>query len=116
MSTAIDEVPEWLRELCQRLQSEDKAMLKVINLNIRRVNHPMMAALCDVLRYSEDLQSLNLTSSLVDRLDMTSSQVIEPLVDSVLCSATCLLQILHLSYNKITGPLNGIGKALSVNR
>ena len=116
MSTAIDEVPEWLRELCQRLQSEDKAMLKVINLNIRRVNYPMMAALCDVLRYSEDLQSLNLTSSLVDRLNMTSSQVIEPLIDSVLCSATCLLQILHLSYNKITGPLNGIGKALSVNR
>ena len=111
-----EEVPLWLRELCDRLQSDDKAMLTEVNLNIRRLNRSMMMQLCHVLRESTDLRSINLTSSLIDRVDVPSRQVLGPLIQLVLSSPTSLLRILHLSYNRLSGPLEGIGYSLSTNQ
>ena len=114
-----DGIPTWLHELCVRLQSDDnKAMLTEVNLNIRRLNYSMMVHFCNVLLRDDcsALKSLNLTSSLIDRADMPSTQVIDPLVRGVLSSTMCSLQILHLSYNRLTGPLRGLGKSLSVNQ
>lgn len=111
-------VPIWLRELCERLESDEKGMLTEVNLNIRRLTFEMMSHLCHVLLRDNcsALRSLNLTSSLIDRIEMTSAQVAEPLIRDVLSSSTCSLRILHLSYNRLTGPLHGIGKSLSVNQ
>jgi Ran GTPase-activating protein (RanGAP) involved in mRNA processing and transport len=90
-------------------------MLTVVNLNIRKVDRSMMSVLCEGLRTSTDLRSLNLTSSLIDRPGiMSSSQVLQPLLRTILPSQTSL-QVLHLSYNRLTGPLEGIGKALVTN-
>jgi Ran GTPase-activating protein (RanGAP) involved in mRNA processing and transport len=110
------EIPGWLRELCERLQSDDNShMLTVVNLNIRKVDRRMMSVLCEGLRTSTGLRSLNLTSSLIDRPGvMSSSQVLQPLLRTILPSQASL-QVLHLSYNRLTGPLDGIGKALLTN-
>ena len=111
-----DEVPVWLRDLCERLQ-DDKVILTVLNLNIRRVNGSMMRVLSEALVCDAGLHSLNLTSALENRTDMmSSSQVLQPLIRVVLSSTTSSLQVLHLSYNALTGPLDGMGKALSLNR
>ena len=112
------EVPVWLRELCERLESDEKAMLSEVNLNIRRLTYEMMSHLCHVLLRGScsALRSLNLTSSLIDRIEMTSGQVAEPLIRDVLSSSTCSLRILHLSYNRLAGPLHGLGKSMAVNQ
>lgn len=115
-----EQLPVWLRELCERLQSDDKALLTEVNLNLRRLDRPMMDHLCRVLsRNNNDcaLQSLNLTSSLVDRPEMTAAQVAEPLLLKALSSMRCPLRILHLSYNRLMGrTLYRLGESLSVNQ
>lgn len=114
--TVNQEVPVWLRELCERLQSDDQALLTVVNLNLRRVNRQWMTVLCDGLRGKKaSLQSLNLTSSLINRLDISSSQVLQTFIQSVLDCSASSPRILHVSYNSLTGPLDGMGKALSTN-
>jgi hypothetical protein len=109
------EVPLWLRELCERLQSDDGTLLEV-NLNLRRLNRPMMQLLAQVVQNSRDLRSLNLTSSLIDQPDISSSQVLQPFIFSVLPSSTSSLKILHVSYNRLASPLEGLGLSLSKNQ
>lgn len=111
------EVPVWLRDLCERLRDE-RVTLTVLNLNIRRVNGCMMHILSEALVSKRTgLHSLNLTSALENRPGiMTSCQVLRPLLQVVLPSTNSSLQVLHLSYNALTGPLHGMGKALSVNQ
>ena len=112
----LDEIPEWLRDLCERLE-DDTVILTVLNLNIRRVNPSMMRYLSrSLLCRRTGLESLNLTSALENRPGrMTSSQVLQPLIQGVLYSTTSSLKVLHLSYNALTD-CKGIGTALSLNR
>mmetsp|Transcript_14880 Transcript_14880/g.28407 ORF Transcript_14880/g.28407 Transcript_14880/m.28407 type:complete len:298 (-) Transcript_14880:2-895(-) len=116
MENPDDQVPVWLRELCERLE-DDTVILTVLNLNIRRVNRSMMGYLSkSLICKSTGLQSLNLTSALENRPGiMTSNQVLQPLIQGVLDSTTSSLKVLHLSYNALTD-CKGIGTALSLNR
>ena len=99
--------PLWFREICDRLDTKDES-LENLNLNIRRVDRPMMEELSRVVHKSPSLVVLNLTSSIMEHPD-----ALFPLAEHAL-ARTSSLQILHLSYNQIQNTRQ-LGSSLATN-
>lgn len=101
-------IPPWLLELCIRLARNDAELLN-LNLNIRRFDTEMLHALATALEPNKVLHTLNLTSSLV-------KASLFPLIHSVV-SRHSSLQVLHLSYNRISdqNEIEALAQALTTN-
>ena len=102
-------IPRWLNEHCVRLVAIDADIVN-LNLNIRRLNRPMMEALAKALAHNTKIEIVNFTSSFMNTNDETA---ILPLTEVVLPNHPSL-QIVHLSYNRFTNIIS-IGQALQTN-
>lgn len=102
-------LPHWLMEHCDRLRANDTDLLN-LNLNIRRLDQNMTEALSEALTENNVLQILNLTSTF-----KSLPNALSPLAETVLPSHHSL-EILHLSYNGLSGDAIGLlGRALVTN-
>lgn len=151
------ELPRWLEEHCFRLSVSSKTQLQTqsqqvtttttttttasrsddiisnLNLNLRRLNRPMMEALVHALEQTNQIQIINMTSTLLVPIssvsssqqphdnDTTTTTVSVPIgADDTLIPLAQLLrhhtslQVIHLSYNKLMN-VTCLGRALMTN-
>jgi hypothetical protein len=87
-------IPFWLQEHCARLSLSDEALTN-LNLNIRKLDTTMMQSLANALQTNQTLRVLNLTSSVAQ--NPSSILALEPILRN-----HPSLQILHLSYNRLS--------------
>lgn len=103
-----DNTPHWLQEHCSRLLANDKE-LRNLNLNIRRLDHDMMNSLAEASLDNDEIQIVNLTSSV-----SKDPSALAPLFTRVLPHHTSL-QVIHLSYNHLVD-VTLLGDALQSNQ
>lgn len=105
-------LPRWLEEHCQRLSSTSH--ISNLNLNLRRLDVPMMQALAEALHQNDRIRVINLTSALLVRSTTTTSsdEALIPLA-RLLCHHSSL-HVVHLSYNRLQDA-SCLGLALATN-
>lgn len=100
-------IPKWLSDHCDRLQDEE-SQIQNLNLNIRRLNSGMIKALSDALMKNSDIESINLTSALLQ----DQEQNLLPFMKVLQKHSS--LRAIHLSYNRMRH-FHGIEQSLRDN-
>lgn len=119
-------LPHWLEDHCRRLtrppssSENNRDRLTNLNLNLRRLDYPMMQALTKALAKNVDIQAINLTSAIsntpTERHRLLFGTYDDPLIPfAYLLESHASLQVVHLSYNKLIDAVC-LGRSLVTNQ